>query len=130
MKFNGKGEIVTAHDMIHYLRKTDKEENHALNVDDACVGNSGSTAVYIIPPRSRLLRLMGGIFLAWMVLLTITVTITAYVTIPLLVYLGYEFFLFARIWCSCKYSRFYLVAFPVASFLLSSSFKYIIYRYV
>ena len=57
--------------------------------------------LYIIPPRSRLLRLMGGIFLAWTVLLTITVAITAYVTIPLLVYLGYVFFLFARIWCSC-----------------------------
>lgn len=86
--------------------------------------------LYIIPPRSRLLRLMGGIFLAWTVLLTITVTITAYVTIPLLVYLGYVFFLFARIWCSCKYSRFYMVAFPVASFLLSSFFKHIIYQYV
>lgn len=84
---------------------------------------------YIIPPRRRLLTMMGGIFLALTVLLALTYTVTAVVTIPLLMYLGFVFFLYARVWCAFRYSRAYMIALPVISFLLSFLFKYFLYQY-
>ena len=85
---------------------------------------------FIITPRHKLLSFAWKIFIVWTVLLTATYAITAYVTIPLLVYSGYIYFLFSRIWCSCKFSKFYVIVFPVLSLFLSFIFKFIIYKIV
>lgn len=85
---------------------------------------------YIISPRRRLLTAMGIGFLLWTVLWTFTYTHTAILTIPLLAYVGFAFFLFARVWDAYKYSRLYTICIPLIAFLLSVLFKYLIYQYV
>lgn len=91
------------------------------------VENSNADRFLIRPPTNKLLRTDIILLAIGFILVTVTVnSLAAIITIPIMVYWGFLYYLFCKIWISYQYSIFYLIAAPLTIIVLSISGRYII----
>ncbi len=85
---------------------------------------------YILVPRKMLVVYLSVITAILSVLFSLLITgsFIIYLAIPALVFTGYVFFLFTRVWRAYKYSLFYPVAALVMSVILGFLFRYLSYK--
>ena len=86
---------------------------------------------YIIVPRKMLVTNLCVITAIFSVLFLLLINggFIIYLAIPALVFTGYVFFLFTRIWRAYKYSLFYPAAALVLSVILGFFFRYLSYAF-
>ena len=94
------------------------------------VFNMADNPQYITVPRKRLITGLSVITVITGVLFSLLLNggFIIYLAIPSLVFMGYVFFLFTRVWRSYLYSRFYLIASPVLSVIFGFLFRYLSYK--
>lgn len=84
--------------------------------------------IYINPPRAKILKIASVLFIIGCLLITLTVNaLLAIVTVPLIIYWSYFYYLFCKIWLSFRYSKFYLVVIPLIILVLSVFLQFLIH---
>lgn len=78
---------------------------------------------FIVAPIKRLLKLAAILFIAGVVLITLSSGYWCIATIPALMFLVYLYYLFCKLWRAYGYSRIYLFLLPIAAIAASVGLK-------
>ncbi len=81
----------------------------------------------IVSPTKRLLKIAFVLFVICVALLTLSSGIIMIITIPLLIFEIYFYYLFCKLWKSFRFSSLYLIIMPIAAIAVSACIKHIIY---
>ncbi len=83
--------------------------------------------LYILIPAWKLLGRLCIFFAVGTLLLTLTFSLWAIVTIPVLVFWSYLYILFCHVWKRYRLSGFYIVLTPICALSLAAGIRYILY---
>ncbi len=78
-------------------------------------------------PAWQLMSRLLLFFAVGTLLLTLTFSLLAMVTIPILLYWSYLYYLYCHIWNRYRLSRVYIVAAPIFALSLAMIFRYLLY---
>ena len=92
---------------------------------DIC--DSGQHCHLIVSPTKKLLKTAFILFIIAVTLLVFSIGIIMIITIPLLSFEVYYYYLFCKLWKSFRFSTLYLILLPTAAIVVSLFIRYLIY---
>ena len=99
--------------------------NKLVNLNLLIEENSGEKLL-IRPPTVKILKMALIMFTVGFILITVTVNaLIAIITVPLLLFWVYFYYLFCKIWKLYKYSNVYLAVLPIIMLILSILARFI-----